>query len=105
MRRLTRNRTLAIGGGLLLGLAAACLFRENPPPPVQVWTSITNAPVRVFPGVTGAFIVLPDGSLWRWGQTGGSAFTRAAVPEPVGTNLGWVQAFAAHRLFYGPTPA
>jgi hypothetical protein len=57
--------------------------------------SNTNATLRVFPGASGVFFILPDGSLWRWGQTGGEMFSRAVVPEQVGTNHSWVQAFSA----------
>ena len=67
------------------------------PPPVVVQLTQSNAPLRVFPGVGGLFLILPDGSLWKWGQTGPGSWTRAKVPTQVGTNLDWKQAFAANN--------
>jgi hypothetical protein len=100
--------TIAVAFGLLLAATILVLVltsnsawvpylsRSRIPPPVivRVPGPITN--LRVFPGVTGVFFILPDGSLWRWGQNGGDRFPRAAVPEPVGTNHDWLQAFAAN---------
>jgi len=71
------------------------------PPPVVVSLNQTNSPLRVFPGVTGVLIILPDGSLWRWGQTGGALFSRARAPEQVGTNRDWAEAFAANNHCVG----
>jgi hypothetical protein len=55
--------------------------------------------MRVFGGITGVFLALPDGSLWRWGQPGGANFPnlpRAMVPQQVGTNCDWVEARPAN---------
>ncbi|HWI56661.1 MAG TPA: hypothetical protein VNZ22_05510, partial [Bacillota bacterium] len=99
------KRALRLSSGALLAMGLLWLFLSrlhHPfPPPVQVTLSQSNAPVRVFPGVTGVFFILPDGSLWRWGQPGGSAFARARMPEPVGTNTDWVEALAANNHCLG----
>jgi hypothetical protein len=52
----------------------------------------SNAPLRVFPGRT-TFMILPDGSLWRWGGTGniGQKQPPVVLPERVGTNDDWLQ--------------
>ena len=75
------------------------LTHSHPPPaPLTISMTQSNGPLRVFPGLTGVFFILPDGSLWRWGwawgQTFGSRFSRASVPEQVGTNCDWAQAHA-----------
>lgn len=70
--------------------------RSQIPPPVVARIKITNGDLRVFPGGIGVFLILPDGSLWRWGQAGGFAFSRAMVPEQVGTNCDWLQAYPAN---------
>jgi len=67
------------------------------PPPVTVWLTHSNAPLRVFPGVGGMLMILPDGSLWRWGQTGIGTSPPAKIPEQIGTNCDWMQAFAANN--------
>jgi hypothetical protein len=70
------------------------------PPPVVVSITQSNAPLRIFPGGSGVFLVLPDGSLWRWGATGAGSTPRAAMPEQMGTNGHWLKAVgaAAHCL-------
>ncbi|MDB6111274.1 MAG: hypothetical protein JWR69_3024, partial [Pedosphaera sp.] len=103
-RNLMRRKAVMIGATLVM-LAGCILFileRSKPrfPPPVVVSITQSNAPLRVFPGA-GIFLVLPDGSLWRWGQTGGPQFPRAIVPEQVGTNRDWTQAVAAGRHCVG----
>src|SRR6266404_3311587 len=70
--------------------------RSNVPRPVVVRIQNTNGALRVFQGVTGAFGLLPDGSLWRWGPAGGWGFPLAMVPEQVGTNCDWLQASSAN---------
>jgi alpha-tubulin suppressor-like RCC1 family protein len=83
---------------LVLLVACVLLIREMSqpkfPPPVVVSITQSNAPLRVSSG-TGVFIILPDGSLWHWGQMGGPQFPRATMPERVGTNYDWAQVSAA----------
>ncbi len=78
-----------------VALAAVLLARVRPhyPPPVMVSITQSNAPLKIFPaGGGGVFLVTPDTSLWRWGQTGAPPSIRAAVPEQVGAARGWVKA-------------
>ena len=70
------------------------------PPPVVVSLKGTNVPMRVFPGVGSVLIILPDGSLWRWGDTSPSS-PRAKVPEQIGTNCDWIEVFAANNHSVG----
>jgi hypothetical protein len=85
-----------------LGLALiVCRSRPSYPAPVIVSLQHTNAPLRVAPGPGGAFLILPDGSLWHWGQLAGPAPQRGAAPKQVGTNCDWVQAVAADDLCVG----
>jgi alpha-tubulin suppressor-like RCC1 family protein len=77
---------------LLLGAGVDYLLKPPPsnfPPVLVVSVSSSQGPLRVFPGANGALFLLPDGSLWRWGQTGVQPMT--AVPEPYGTNRDWVR--------------
>ena len=46
-------------------------------------------------------LILPEGSLWRWGSMGARALASAAVPEQVGTNRDWVQAAAHYGHWLG----
>jgi hypothetical protein len=63
------------------------------PAPVIVAMAQSNAPVRIFPrGRLGIFIVLPDGSLWRWGGNENGDPLRAAVPAQVDDGHDWVKA-------------
>ena len=79
---------LTISAPLLL--LSGALLKDGPfPPPVQISISQSKTPLRVYPGVTGVFFVLPNGSLWRWGQTGGASFSRARMPQQVGTDTDW----------------
>jgi len=89
----------ALLAGTALGLLIACaLFaarKSEPvfPPPLVVSMTRSNAPLRVFPGWSTTFMILPDGSLWRWGGIGtpGQMRERIVVPERVGTNDDWLQ--------------
>jgi hypothetical protein len=103
-----RAATLGLISGILLLVMVVVLVRtaispwvpyvsrSRIPPPVVVRMPATGSAVRIFPGAAGVFFVLPDGSLWRWGQTVGVSPTRAAVPQQVGTDHDWLQAFAAN---------
>lgn len=98
-RRLWRRRAIVGGAVLCLACVAAWWLWPRPsiPPPITVALSQSKGPLRVFPGVAGVFMILPDGSLWRWGQAGGSQLPRATVPEQVGTNTDWMQVAGAGR--------
>jgi hypothetical protein len=92
-----RRPVLLTGAGLIVAGAAAMIFFRDaspkyPPPPVATINQ-SSGPVGVFP-CQGAFILLPDGSLWRWGAAGGTALPRAVTPERIGTNSDWSEAGA-----------
>jgi hypothetical protein len=80
----------------VLALAGVVLARTRSqfPPPVLVSITQSNGPVRIFPVLprNGVFLVLPDGTLWRWGWTGPPTMRRAAVPEQIGAARNWVKA-------------
>ena len=99
------RRRLAVACGVaLVVLGSAChFFRSHSrlPPAVVVSMNQSNGPVRVCPSLGGALLILPDGSLWRWGKLGTAALSRAAVPERVGTNCDWVQAAAGYNHLTG----
>jgi hypothetical protein len=83
-------------GLAVLCLCAAYFLRSKPPKfpqPVLIPVSLSQGPLRVFPGTGGALFILPDGSLWRWGQTG--VLPSIQVPQPYGTNRDWVLAETA----------
>jgi len=90
------GRKALVAGLAALGISASLLFLlprppSKFPPPLSVRMSANKAPLRVYPGGMGVLFILPDGSLWRWGQAGGRGLPRAVVPEPIGTNGNWVQ--------------
>ena len=89
---------VVVGATLTLVISSEGPFpvpRGKIPQPVVVFLSRTNEPLRIFPGVGGFLMVLPDGSLWQWGEI---AFrSRATVPQQVGTNCDWTQALAANN--------
>jgi len=91
-----RRRTVLIGTALVVGALGLVFIvrrlRPSFPAPVIVALHHTKAPLRVAPGPGGVFLILPDGSLWRWGQPTGPAPQPGAAPEQVGTNCNWVQA-------------
>ncbi|HZQ48617.1 MAG TPA: hypothetical protein VFC07_16485, partial [Verrucomicrobiae bacterium] len=100
--RASRGKKIVFGFGVALLLLIACvslLFRtprSNFPPPLVVSVDFSKGSLRVFPGIMGAFLVLPDGSLWRWGQPGGPKFPKVMLPEQIGTESDWTQAAAAY---------
>lgn len=97
-----RRKIIALGfslGLVLLILCGGFLFRKSHPSypaPLVVSVDFSKGTLRVFPGIMGAFFVLPDGSLWRWGLPEGPKFPKVALPEQVGTNSDWKQAVAAY---------
>ncbi len=91
---------------LIAGIAFFLLTRESRgtqvasadiPPPVVVQLAQSNGPLRVFPGPGGTLLILPDGSLWRWGRTGPGNWQRAKAPVQIGTNLDWKLASAPNN--------
>ena len=94
-------RKLAVSLCLLLIFSAAVIFVYRQfiptlPPPVTVTVDFSKGPLRIFPGITGAFWILPDGSLWHWGQSGGPGAPRSTIPERVETDNDWSQAVSAY---------
>src|SRR6266516_2419795 len=91
----TRKRALMFGTALGVVLAGVLIFfagsKPGFPPVVVVSMTHSNAPLRVFPGPA-IFMILPDGSLWRWGGSVWPDFPKAVVPEQIGTNCDWTQA-------------
>jgi hypothetical protein len=49
----------------------------------------SNGPVRVAIVANAALFILPDGSLWCWGEDSGMSGGFSAKPERVGTNCDW----------------
>ncbi len=83
---------------LLIVLGSTVLWpRSHLPPPLVVAINQSNGPVQVFPGFGGVLLILPDGSLWRWGKVGPAGFARAAFPERMGTNCDWLLAAAGYN--------
>ena len=87
-----RNRRWAAGLATVLVIGLALAFwesnRPHDPPPEMVLTGPGNgATLQAMPAGRGVLLILPDGSLWRWGQTDGAY--RAVLPEQVGTNRDW----------------
>ncbi|HWY77213.1 MAG TPA: hypothetical protein VN281_16440, partial [Verrucomicrobiae bacterium] len=87
----------AVGVLLIIGWLRHEFHPRYVPPPliVRLSQSQSNSPVRVFAGYQGFFFILPDGSLWRWGQPGGSVLTKARVPERVGSDFDWAEVSAS----------
>jgi hypothetical protein len=102
-----RKRTIPLGilVASVVGLALFLRMSNSPwvpyvsrsavPPPVLIKLQTNREALRVCAGC-GVFFILPDGSLWRWGPAGGFTFSRALVPEQVGTNTDWVEAWPAN---------
>lgn len=91
----------ALGAVLVLAILLIWVVSDRPPshpPPVQVDLTSTNGPLVVSPGIGGVLFVLPDGSLWRWGEAGIRSH-RAALPERVGTDSDWAQATPGNNGF------
>ena len=87
-----RNRKWALRFATVLALGAAAEIWESnrshdPPPEVVLTGPGDGTPLQAVAAGGGVFLILPDGSLWRWGQTEGT--NRAVLPERVGTNRDW----------------
>ena len=89
---------IPVGLAIAVALGAVLLTRRRPAefaPPVIATMTQSNAPLRIFgTGRRGVFLILPDGSLWRWGETDLQHRGIAAPPEQVGTNHNWVNVWA-----------
>ena len=94
--RALSRRAILVGGALVVVALGVVFIRHgsvhNFPAPIIVTLQHTNAPLRVAPGPGGPFLILPDGSLWRWGPSAGPTPQLGAAPTQVGTNRDWVQA-------------
>ncbi len=88
-RRWKRGAVGTLGLFLILAGMAWLWPRPSFPPTIAVHLAGSGGPLRVFPGAGGVFMILPDGSLWRWGEAGGMQLPRAVVPERVGTDSDW----------------
>ena len=97
--RAFRKKAVLAGAALMLVALGLPLIvrrsRPSYPAPVIVTLRHTNVPLRVAPGPGGAFLILPDGSLWCWGPSAEPAPKLGAAPTQVGTNCDWVQAVGA----------
>jgi ABC-type transport system involved in multi-copper enzyme maturation permease subunit len=91
---------VAVGLIAALALAAVALVRARPkaPPPVVVSIKQVKVGMGIFPCGRGVLMVLPDGTLWKWGR---SARTLAVVPEQVGEARDWVKAIGNARYSLG----
>lgn len=102
-----RRRRMAVGicAAAVLVIACAGFYyrksRPKFPAPVAITVDFSKGPLRVFPGVMGAFFILPDGSLWRWGQPGGATSSKAVVPERMGNDTDWLQVSTAYEHCVG----
>jgi hypothetical protein len=61
----------------------------GPPPPVVVYLAQSNTPLFILPGQE-TTIILPDGSLWHWGNEEQSP-GGGGVPQQVGHGYAWTQ--------------
>jgi ABC-type transport system involved in multi-copper enzyme maturation permease subunit len=88
-----RNRKWAAGFAALLVIGSLLAVwesnRSHDPPPevVVIGPSDGTALQAIAASPGGVYLVLPDGSLWRWGLT--ERTNRAALPERVGPNRDW----------------
>ena len=69
------------------------------PPPLRVSLTASNTPVSVslLWGQT-MVLVLPDGSLWRWGRNGPVDPRHPVLPQRIGTNQNWIKATTSSGL-------
>lgn len=97
-----RRWLFRIALGVVVLVAILLVWRLNTPPPshpppVQISLASTNNPLSVSPGGAGILFVLPDGSLWRWGNAGMKDW--AAVPQRLEEESDWRQAVAGNNGF------
>lgn len=87
-----RNRKWAVGLATLMIIGVSLEVweanRSHDPPPEVVLTGPGDAAnFQAVAAAQGVYLILPDGSLWRWGQT--DRTRRALLPERVGTDRDW----------------
>jgi hypothetical protein len=102
--RLFGKPVLLAVSGILVVAFGLVLWKARASSSAAMVVSITrsNAPVRISSGGGGALIILPDGSLWRWGPPPSvQGASGATSPEQVGTNRDWVQASGILNRFIG----
>jgi len=99
------RRILVAGGAVVFVLVSLAAWRHwaKPtfPPAIKVSITQSNGPLRVIGGFasSGALLILPDDSVWRWGAASPAPASagsqqpqsRAAAPEKVGTGYDWLQ--------------
>jgi ABC-type transport system involved in multi-copper enzyme maturation permease subunit len=87
---------------VILVVACVLLYRGRPtaPPPVLVSITQSNTPMSIYHASQGVFMVLPDGTLWRWGRTF-AGLPRAVVPVQVGTDHDWAKALGSDSFCLG----
>lgn len=96
-RRLSLRARTAFLVVLLVILAVVGFILARPRYPlasaVTVVLTRTNVPLQIVADNTfgAALILLPDGSLWRWGNRGGRGTSPSPWPARLGTNQDWVQ--------------
>lgn len=96
----TRVLALSMAACLAVGLLLAVLVREPTvpaPPVVSVPLAATNTPLRIHPGLGGVFLVLPDGTLWLWGQNG--LLPRSETPRLIDPSPDWAMAAGGNNGF------
>jgi hypothetical protein len=96
-----RKLRLIIIVACLSVIGAVVVFRianRTPPPLVTVKLGPTNTALRIHSGY-GVLIVLPDGTLWEWGDPGMNSATpkRAVIPTQIGTNTDWKEGISANH--------
>jgi ABC-type transport system involved in multi-copper enzyme maturation permease subunit len=96
LRRVALAGVASLAAGVGLIFYALRSAQVAPPKPVVVSISQTDNPVRVFIDRGGLLFILPDGTLWRWGQNG-----LVSPPQQIGTNRDWVQVSARFDDAFG----
>jgi hypothetical protein len=93
---------VVVGMALMILTSSFLIFRrqESVPPPTVVVVGPSQTGLKVSPTYGSAIFVLPDGTLWRWGQAGPGS-TQAPFPEQIGTNHNWVEAAACGNHYLG----
>jgi alpha-tubulin suppressor-like RCC1 family protein len=93
--RVKRWKRKALACGVILAVVAGVvLTRRKPdvkyPPPVILTITQSNMPLQITAGQQ-TLILLPDGSLWRWGWMSTGWQSGHEIPEPFDARHDWVQ--------------
>ena len=86
LRRVTLTTAAVAGAAAAAALYDIHVARANLPPPAVISMSHSNGPFRVVSSRPKFFFVLPDGSLWKWGDD-----KSASPPHRTGINGEWSQ--------------